>query len=49
MFICLDKLPECDRKTDRQTDMQSLLERHALQAIQTNCQNGVDFKMSSLI
>ena len=39
MFIRLDRVPACDRQTDRQTELPWLIQRFALQAMRTRCKN----------
>jgi len=39
MFIPLDKTPECDGRTDEDTDVLQLLQRSALRAMRTRCKN----------
>jgi len=44
IFISLDRVPACDRRTDGQTDGQTellqVIQRSALQAMRPRCKNG---------
>jgi len=39
IFICLDKTPERDGRTDRRTESLWLLQRYAMRAMRMRCKN----------
>jgi len=42
MFIRLDRVPVCDGRTDRQTELLYVLQRSALHAMRPRCKNAMN-------